>query len=85
VVLWLGKMQIHPRKQIGPMIPEIDIYRAAHKMIEIYDLDAGWHAGLRADHLLGQGDLAGFDIWRRIARAIQQLQQQKQPGEVLKH
>ena len=26
--------------------PDIDIWRAAHKMIDLYDLDAGWQAGL---------------------------------------
>jgi hypothetical protein len=74
VVLRRGTMQIYPRKQIGPMIPELDIYRAAQKMIEMFELDAGWHAGLRADHLLDQGDLAGFDVWRRIVAAIKDLQ-----------
>jgi hypothetical protein len=62
---------------------EIDAWRAAQKMIELNELDAGWQAGLRADHLLDQGDLAGFNVWKNIARTIQQLPQQKQLGEVL--
>ena len=51
----------------------------------LYELDAGWHAGLAADHLLDQGDLDGFNVWVKIARMVCQLQQQKQPGEVLRH
>jgi hypothetical protein len=30
-------------------IAEIDIWRAARQMIDLYDFDAGWRAGLRAD------------------------------------
>jgi hypothetical protein len=30
---------------------ETDIWRLAHKMIELYDQDAGWRAAQRADHL----------------------------------
>lgn len=37
------------------MIDDKDIWRAANKMIELYELDAGWQAALRADHLLEQG------------------------------
>jgi hypothetical protein len=53
---------------------ETDIWRAAHTMIQMYELDAGWRAGLRADQLYEEGDVDGFHIWARIARAINQLQ-----------
>jgi hypothetical protein len=39
-------------------LAEVDIWRAAQQMIELYDLDAGWRAGLRADQLLDEGAAA---------------------------
>jgi hypothetical protein len=53
---------------------DIDIWRAAHKMIELYDTDAGWQAALRADHLFDQNDIDGFHVWTRIVKAIKKLQ-----------
>jgi hypothetical protein len=46
---------------------ETDIWRAAHKMIELYDRDAGWRAGLRADHLREQGDIGGLHVGRGLS------------------
>ena len=55
------------------MVIDADIWRAAHKMIELYDLDAGWRARQRADHLYEEGDIDGFHVWVRIVEAIKQL------------
>jgi len=57
----------------------MDIWKAAHMMIEIYDLDAGWRAGLRADAFYEQGDMGSFLDWAMVARAIQKIQQPDQP------
>jgi hypothetical protein len=56
-------------------ISEIDVWRAAQQMIEIYGEDAGWQAALRADHLLEEGDSGGFNVWVRIVKSIKALQQ----------
>jgi len=53
---------------------EIDIWRAARVMIDLYDLDARWNAGMRADHLLDQGDVEGLYTWLTIVKAIKELQ-----------
>jgi hypothetical protein len=53
---------------------EVDIWRAAHKMIELYELDASWRAGLRADQLYDEGEIDGFHAWVRIVKAIKELQ-----------
>lgn len=66
-------------------IDELDVWRAAHKMIEIYDLEAGWHAGLRADHLLEQGDVDGFQVWTRIVKAIKELQHSVPDNTDMRH
>lgn len=67
------------------MIVEADIWRAAHEMIEIYELDAGWQAALRADRLLEQGDVDGFRVWTRIVNAIRDLQQIRPPDKDMRH
>lgn len=43
-------------------------------MVELYDLDAGWRAAQRADHLYDEGNIDGFHVWVRIVDAIKQLQ-----------
>ena len=42
-------------------------------MIELYADDAVVRAAMRADALLAEGDTDGFFAWRRIARAIGDL------------
>jgi hypothetical protein len=54
-------------------LSEIDIWRAARQMIELYGLDAGWRAGLCADQLLEDGDVDAFHVWVRITNAIKEL------------
>lgn len=53
---------------------EVDVWRAAHKMIELYELEAGFIAAQRADALHERGDIDGFHAWVRIVRAIKELQ-----------
>jgi len=64
---------------------EADVRRAAHKMIELYDLDAGRRAGLRADQLYEEGDVDGFNVWVRIVRAIKELQQIEPCDKDMRH
>lgn len=64
---------------------ELDVWRAAHKMIELYDLDAGWRAAQRADHLLEQGDVDGYHVWARILGAIKELQKVEQCSKDMRH
>ena len=52
---------------------KIDIWRAADMMMRLYGVDATVKAALRADAFLDQGDTEGFFVWKRIARAIDDL------------
>jgi hypothetical protein len=54
-------------------------------MIELYDSDAGWKAGLRADQLFEEGDMDGFHVWARIANAVKQLQGTVPNGKDMRH
>ncbi len=56
------------------MIPDIDIYRSANVIIKQYGQDAPIHAAIRADAMLEVGDLDGYAVWKRILRAVGELQ-----------
>ncbi len=56
------------------MIPDLDIYRAANVIIKQYGPDAPIHAAMRADAMLEVGDLDGAAVWKRILRAVEELQ-----------
>ena len=50
-----------------------DIWRSAHAYIKRYGDDAKIHAAMRADEMLGKGDLDGAAVWRRVIEAIGEL------------
>ncbi len=61
------------------MIPDLDIYRPASVIIKQYGQDAPIHAAMRADSRLEKGDLDGYAVWKRILRAVEELQR-VEPG-----
>ena len=56
------------------MIPALDIWRSASVLVKRHGEDAPIHAAMRADELLEAGDLDGVATWRRVLRAIEELQ-----------
>ncbi len=56
------------------MIPDIDIYRSANILVKQHGQDAPIHAAMRADAMLEKSDLDGYDVWKRILRAVEELQ-----------
>ncbi len=56
------------------MIPDLDIYRSAQALIKHHGPDAPIHAAMRADAMLDKGDLDGYGVWKRILRAVEELQ-----------
>ena len=66
------------------MIPDLDIYRSAQALIEQHGEDAPIHAAMRADAMLDKGDLDGYAVWKRILRAVGELQgTAPKPGEAV--
>jgi hypothetical protein len=55
------------------MIHEIDIWRAAHLLIEQHGEDAEFHAEQRALGMVERGDEEGEAAWREIIVAIDEL------------
>ena len=49
-------------------------------MIEMYGGDAITRAESRADHLLELGDIEGFEVWKRVIKAMAKLQNNNSPG-----
>ena len=58
------------------MIPDLDIYRSAQVLVKQHGPDAPIHAAMRADAMLDKGDLDGYAVWRRILRAVEELQRE---------
>ncbi len=56
------------------MIPDLDIYRSANLLVKQHGEDAPIHAAMRADVMLEAGDLDGYAVWKRILRAVKELQ-----------
>ena len=56
------------------MIPDLDIYRSANLLVKHHGKDALIHAAMRADAMLDKGDLDGYAVWKRILRAVGELQ-----------
>jgi hypothetical protein len=66
-----------------PMIPDLDIYRAAKLLVDQHGQDAPLRAAERAGDLLEAGDVEGAAIWRAIMGAIEELQRGRLDGEPL--
>ena len=66
------------------MVPEIDVYAAATTIVRRYGEDARVHAAMRADAALEAGDVDGYRMWKRILRAVKELQgAEPKPGEAV--
>ncbi len=63
------------------MTPEIDIWRAAHALVDQHGEDATIHAAMRADQLLDAGNLDGQRVWLRILRAVKERLRGRCDGE----
>jgi hypothetical protein len=65
------------------MTSDPDIYCAAKLLIDQHGADAGLCAAERAGAPLEASDMIGATIWRRILKAIEELERGRQEGESL--
>ena len=56
------------------MIPDLDIWRSANLLVKRHGPDPPLEAAMRADATLDAGDLKGYAVWKRILRAVEELQ-----------
>ena len=61
-------------KPASPSVSDLDIYRSANVLVKRHGADAPIHAAMRADEMLEAGDLDGYAVWRRVLRAVEELQ-----------
>lgn len=52
---------------------DIDIYRSANGLIKWHGKDAAIFAAMRADAMAKTGDVDGYDVWKRIVRAVDEM------------
>ena len=57
------------------MTPDIDIWRSAQLLVRQHGEDAPIHAAMRADAMLDKGDLDAYAVWKRVLKAIEELQE----------
>ncbi len=66
------------------MTSDLDINRSANVLVKRHGEDAPIYAAMRADAMLDQADLDGYAVWRRILRAVEELQgTEPKPGEAI--
>ncbi len=66
------------------MTSDPDIWRSAQVLVKRHGQDAPIHAAMRADELLEAGDLDGCAVWKRILRAVEELQgTEPKPGQAV--
>ncbi len=61
-------------KAAARMPPDLDIYRSANLLVKQRGKNAPIHAAIRADAMLDINDLDGYAVWKRILRAVEELQ-----------
>ena len=64
------------------MVSDIDIYRSANVLVKQYGDDAGFYAAQRVDAMAEVGDVEGERVWKRILRAVEELQRETPEGAV---
>ena len=60
-------------------VSDLDIYRSAKLLIDQHGDEAPIFAAMEADAMLDKGNLDGAAVWRRIVKAVEELQR-KEPG-----
>jgi hypothetical protein len=63
------------------MTDDLDIFRAAKRVIDNHREDAALYARARTVVLAGEGDAEGAVIWRQITAAVEELQRQRRPDD----
>ena len=59
------------------MISDLDMYRSAQVLIREHGEDAAVEAAMRADAMLAKGDLEGIAVWKRVVRAVGEVQRKE--------
>lgn len=67
------------------MMLSAEVYRTATLLIREYGELAPAGAFIKADQLRDKGDMQGEDIWRKVARAAEELLSEERPANSVIH
>ena len=67
------------------MSDDSQLYRCAAILIWEHGEDAAYEAGLHADIMLDEGNLAGYRFWQQVLGAVRVLQQSAPQGQCRPH
>ena len=67
------------------MATDTDVFKTANLLIDNYGEMAPNSAKIKADHLKDNGDTRGQAVWLRIARAAENLLDEKRPKNAMLH
>ena len=56
------------------LLAALDIYRSANLLVKRHGEDVPIKGAMRADAMFEKGDLDGLAVWKRILRAVGELQ-----------
>ncbi len=65
------------------MNSDLDIYRTANVLIREHGEDAALEAAQRADAMLEKGAIDGQRVWKRVLKAIKEIQREELGPEEL--
>ncbi len=57
-------------------VSDIDTYRTANLLVKQHGEDAPIEVAMRADATLEAGDVDAYAVWKRILRAVEELQRE---------
>jgi hypothetical protein len=67
------------------MATDSEIFKTANLLIDTYGEMAPNGAKIKADHLKDKGDIHGQAVWLRIARAVENLLDDRLPKNAMIH
>jgi len=81
------KVWVVVHRDFGPrrLVDDLDIYRSANELIKQHGDEALVHATMRADELAADGDLEGRAVWKRIVKAVEELEANERPDSATLH
>ena len=82
MVLHRGRGTSGGLEGVKAVIPDLDIFRSASVLIREHGKDAALEAAQRADAMLERGDMNGAAVWKRIVKAVEEIQRRdRRSGE----
>ncbi len=67
------------------MTSDLDIYRSANVLIRERGEGAALEAAMRANAMLEKADLEGQAVWKRIVRAVGEIQRERRLPDEAQH